>query len=110
MPSQSLLKSRDEVFKEIKDVGEDFAISSFHLFQAYMDLPPLSFHAYLEEQSDEEKEPEEIETVLKVVPPAYQQCLDVLSKVKADKLPPQRACDLISNWRVFYLQLVLSTH
>ncbi|MBW0539665.1 hypothetical protein O181_079380 [Austropuccinia psidii MF-1] len=27
MPSQSLLKSRDEVFKEIKDVGEDVAIS-----------------------------------------------------------------------------------
>ncbi|MBW0497413.1 hypothetical protein O181_037128 [Austropuccinia psidii MF-1] len=27
MPSQSLLKSGDEVFKEIKDVGEDFAIS-----------------------------------------------------------------------------------
>ncbi|MBW0581130.1 hypothetical protein O181_120845, partial [Austropuccinia psidii MF-1] len=39
-----------------------------------MDLPPLSFHASLEEQWDEEEEPEEIETVLK-------------------KLPPHRACD-----------------
>ncbi|MBW0547127.1 hypothetical protein O181_086842 [Austropuccinia psidii MF-1] len=27
VPSQSLLQSRDEVFKEIKDVGEDVAIS-----------------------------------------------------------------------------------
>ncbi|MBW0480495.1 hypothetical protein O181_020210 [Austropuccinia psidii MF-1] len=40
MPSQSLLQSRFEVFKEIKDVGEDFAISSLHLFQGDMDLPP----------------------------------------------------------------------
>ncbi|MBW0496872.1 hypothetical protein O181_036587 [Austropuccinia psidii MF-1] len=40
MPSQSLLKSRDEVFKEIKDVGEDVAIYSLHLFQGDMYLPP----------------------------------------------------------------------
>ncbi|MBW0532521.1 hypothetical protein O181_072236 [Austropuccinia psidii MF-1] len=40
IPSQSLLKSRDEVFKEIKDVGEDVAIYSLHLFQGDMDLPP----------------------------------------------------------------------
>ncbi|MBW0586596.1 hypothetical protein O181_126311, partial [Austropuccinia psidii MF-1] len=65
MPSQSLLKSNDVVFKEIKDVGEDVAISSINLFQEDMDLPPLSFHASLEEQWDEEEEPEEIETVLK---------------------------------------------
>ncbi|MBW0569456.1 hypothetical protein O181_109171 [Austropuccinia psidii MF-1] len=58
-----------------------------------MDLPPLSFHSSLEEQWDEEEEPEEIETVLKVVPPAYHQYLDVFSKVKAEKLPPHRACD-----------------
>ncbi|MBW0537993.1 hypothetical protein O181_077708 [Austropuccinia psidii MF-1] len=58
-----------------------------------MDLPPLSFYASLEEQWDEEEEPEEIETVLKVVPPAYHQYLDVFSKVKAEKLPPHRACD-----------------
>ncbi|MBW0465272.1 hypothetical protein O181_004987 [Austropuccinia psidii MF-1] len=38
--SQSLLKSREEVFKERKDVGEDVAISSLHLFQGDMDLPP----------------------------------------------------------------------
>ncbi|MBW0589775.1 hypothetical protein O181_129490, partial [Austropuccinia psidii MF-1] len=56
-----------------------------------MDLSPLSFHASLEEQWDEEKEPEEIETVLKVAPPAYHQYLDVLSKVKAEKLPSHRA-------------------
>ncbi|MBW0463709.1 hypothetical protein O181_003424 [Austropuccinia psidii MF-1] len=58
-----------------------------------MDLPPLTFHASLEEKWDEEEEPEEIETVLKVVPPAYHQYLDVFSKVKAEKLPPHRACD-----------------
>ncbi|MBW0461759.1 hypothetical protein O181_001474 [Austropuccinia psidii MF-1] len=40
MPSQSLLKERDEDFKEIKDVGEDVAISSLHLLQGDMDLPP----------------------------------------------------------------------
>ncbi|MBW0499091.1 hypothetical protein O181_038806 [Austropuccinia psidii MF-1] len=66
MPSQSLLKSGDEVFKEIKDVGEEW---------------------------DEEAEPEEIETVLKVVPPSYHQYLDVLSKLKAEKLSPHCACD-----------------
>ncbi|MBW0552734.1 hypothetical protein O181_092449 [Austropuccinia psidii MF-1] len=58
-----------------------------------MDLPPLLFHASLEEQWDEEEEPEEIETILKGVPPAYHQYLDVFSKVKADKLPPNHACD-----------------
>ncbi|MBW0545464.1 hypothetical protein O181_085179 [Austropuccinia psidii MF-1] len=93
MPSQSLLKSRDEVFIEIKYVGEDVAISSFHLLQGDMDLPPLSFHAPLEEQWDEEEEPEEIKTVLKVVPPAYHQYFEVFSKVKAEKLSPHCACD-----------------
>ncbi|MBW0510677.1 hypothetical protein O181_050392 [Austropuccinia psidii MF-1] len=93
MPSQSFLESRDEVFKEIKDVGEDVAISSLHLFQGNMDLHPLSFHASLEEQWDEDEVPEEIKTVLKIVPPAYNQYLDVFSKVKAEKRPPHRACD-----------------
>ncbi|MBW0566215.1 hypothetical protein O181_105930 [Austropuccinia psidii MF-1] len=58
-----------------------------------MDLPPLSFHASLEEQWAEEEEPEEIEAVLKVVPPAYHQYLDVFSKVKAEKLPAHCTCD-----------------
>ncbi|MBW0550082.1 hypothetical protein O181_089797 [Austropuccinia psidii MF-1] len=57
-----------------------------------MHLPPLSFHASLEEQWDEEEEAEEIETVLKVVPPAYHQYLDLFSQVKAEKLPPHCAC------------------
>ncbi|MBW0545906.1 hypothetical protein O181_085621, partial [Austropuccinia psidii MF-1] len=81
------------VFKEIKDVGEDVAISSLHLLQGDMDLPPLSFHASLEEQWDDEEEPEEIETVLKVVPSAYHQYLDVFSKVEAEKLPPHCDCN-----------------
>ncbi|MBW0470217.1 hypothetical protein O181_009932 [Austropuccinia psidii MF-1] len=93
MPSQPLLQSRDEILKEIKDVGEDVGISSLHLFQGDMDFPPLSFHALLEEQWDEEEEPEEIEKVLKVVPPAYHQYLDVFYKVKAEKRPPHQACD-----------------
>ncbi|MBW0558825.1 hypothetical protein O181_098540 [Austropuccinia psidii MF-1] len=77
----------------IKDVGEDVAVSSLHLFQEDMDLCPLSFHASLEEKWDEEEEPEEIETGLKVVPPAYHQYLDVFSNVKAEKHSTQRACD-----------------
>ncbi|MBW0526077.1 hypothetical protein O181_065792 [Austropuccinia psidii MF-1] len=58
-----------------------------------MDLPPSSYHDSLEELWDEEEEPEEIETVMKVVPSVYHQYLNVFSKVKAEKLPPHRACD-----------------
>ncbi|MBW0540148.1 hypothetical protein O181_079863 [Austropuccinia psidii MF-1] len=36
----SLLSSRDEVFKEIQDVGEDNSVSSLHVFFGNMDLPP----------------------------------------------------------------------
>ncbi|MBW0552701.1 hypothetical protein O181_092416 [Austropuccinia psidii MF-1] len=58
-----------------------------------MDLPPLSLHDFLKEKWDEEEEPEEIETVLKVVPPSYHQYLDVFSWVKEEKLPPHCICD-----------------
>ncbi|MBW0532435.1 hypothetical protein O181_072150 [Austropuccinia psidii MF-1] len=58
-----------------------------------MDLPPSSYHDSLEELWDEEEEPEEIETVIKVVPSVYHQYLEVFSKVKAEKLPPHCACD-----------------
>ncbi|MBW0557298.1 hypothetical protein O181_097013 [Austropuccinia psidii MF-1] len=58
-----------------------------------MGLPPSSYHDSLEEVWDEEEEPEEIETVMKVVPPVYHQYLDVFSKVKAEKLPPHCSCD-----------------
>ncbi|MBW0503772.1 hypothetical protein O181_043487 [Austropuccinia psidii MF-1] len=50
IPSQSLLQSRDEVFKKIKYVGEDVTISSLHLFQGDLELPSLSYHASLEEE------------------------------------------------------------
>ncbi|MBW0460729.1 hypothetical protein O181_000444 [Austropuccinia psidii MF-1] len=93
IPSESSLPSRDEVLKEIKDVGEYVALSSLHLFQGDMDLHTLSFNASLEEQWDEEEEPEKIEKVLKVVSPSYQQYLDVFSKVKEEKLSPYCACD-----------------
>ncbi|MBW0574518.1 hypothetical protein O181_114233 [Austropuccinia psidii MF-1] len=66
---QSLLSSRDEVFKEIQDVGKDNSESSLHLFFGNMDIPPSSYHDTLEELWDEEEEPEEIETMMKVVPP-----------------------------------------
>ncbi|MBW0471167.1 hypothetical protein O181_010882 [Austropuccinia psidii MF-1] len=89
----SLLSSRDEVFKEIQDVGEDNPLSSLHLFFGNMDLPPLSFNDSPEELWDEEEEPEELEIVMKVVPSAYNQYLDVFSKVKAEKLPPHCTCD-----------------
>ncbi|MBW0482478.1 hypothetical protein O181_022193 [Austropuccinia psidii MF-1] len=56
-------------------------------------LLQLRDEVFNEEKWDEEEEPEEIETVLEVVPPAYHQYLDVLSKVKAEKRPPHRACD-----------------
>ncbi|MBW0504278.1 hypothetical protein O181_043993 [Austropuccinia psidii MF-1] len=54
---QSLLSSRDEVFKEIQDVGEDNYISSLHLFLGNMNLPPSSYDDSLEELWDEEEEP-----------------------------------------------------
>ncbi|MBW0472834.1 hypothetical protein O181_012549 [Austropuccinia psidii MF-1] len=85
---QSLISSRDEVFKEIKDFGEDNSVSSLHLFLGNMNLPTSSYHDSLEELWDEEEDPEEIETMMKVVPFVYQQYVDVFSKVKAEKLPP----------------------
>ncbi|MBW0464912.1 hypothetical protein O181_004627 [Austropuccinia psidii MF-1] len=90
----SLLSSRDEVFKDIQHVGEYNSASSLHLFFGNMDLSPSSYHDSLKELWDEEEEPEEMETVMKVVTSAYHQYLAVFSKVKEAKLPPHRACDL----------------
>ncbi|MBW0528139.1 hypothetical protein O181_067854 [Austropuccinia psidii MF-1] len=58
-----------------------------------MNLPPSSYNDTLKELWDGEKEPEEMETAMKVVPSVYHQYLDVFSKVKAEKLPPHHACD-----------------
>ncbi|MBW0530643.1 hypothetical protein O181_070358 [Austropuccinia psidii MF-1] len=110
MPSQSLLPSRYAVFKEIKDVREDVAISSLHVFQGDMNLPPLSFHASLEEKLDEEEDPEEIEALLKVVPPAYHHSLVYSPSLKQINFLHTMPVIIILNWRVFYLQLVLSTN
>ncbi|MBW0494356.1 hypothetical protein O181_034071 [Austropuccinia psidii MF-1] len=85
--------SINQVFKEIQDVGEENSVSSLHLFFRNMDLPPSSYHDSLEELWDEEEEPEEVETMMKVVPSAYHQYLDEFSKVKEEKLPPHSACD-----------------
>ncbi|MBW0520948.1 hypothetical protein O181_060663 [Austropuccinia psidii MF-1] len=89
----SLLSYRHEVFKEIQDFGGDNSVSLLHLFFGNMDLPHLCYHDSLEELWDEEEEPEEVETMMKVLPSDYHQYLDVLSKVKAEKLPPHHACD-----------------
>ncbi|MBW0563739.1 hypothetical protein O181_103454 [Austropuccinia psidii MF-1] len=89
----ALVASRDEVFKEIQDFGEDNSVSSLHLSFGNMDLLPSSYHDSLEELWDEEEDPEEIETVMKVIPSSYHQYLDVFSKVKSEKLPPHHACD-----------------
>ncbi|MBW0566749.1 hypothetical protein O181_106464 [Austropuccinia psidii MF-1] len=78
--NQSLLSSRDKVFKDIQDVGEENSVSSLHLFFGNMDLPPSSYHDSLKELWDEEEEPEQIETVMKVVPSVYHQYLDNNSK------------------------------
>ncbi|MBW0532152.1 hypothetical protein O181_071867 [Austropuccinia psidii MF-1] len=69
----SLLSSRDEVFKEIQDVEEDNSVSSLHLFFGNMDLPPSSYHYSLEELWDEEEDPEEIETMMKLLLPFHQE-------------------------------------
>ncbi|MBW0552772.1 hypothetical protein O181_092487 [Austropuccinia psidii MF-1] len=45
-----------------------------------MDLPPSSYHDSLEELWDEEEDPEEVETVMKVVPSVYTRYLDLFSK------------------------------
>ncbi|MBW0541020.1 hypothetical protein O181_080735 [Austropuccinia psidii MF-1] len=58
-----------------------------------MDLPPSSYHDSLKELWYQEEEPEQIETMMKVVPSSYQKYLDVFSKVKAEKLPPHHTCD-----------------
>ncbi|MBW0538073.1 hypothetical protein O181_077788 [Austropuccinia psidii MF-1] len=77
----------------MQDVGEDNSASSLHLFFGNMDLPPSCYHYSLEELWVEEEAPEEIETIMKVVPSVYHQYLDLFSKVKAEKLTPFRACD-----------------
>ncbi|MBW0544380.1 hypothetical protein O181_084095 [Austropuccinia psidii MF-1] len=58
-----------------------------------MYLPASSYHDSLEKLWDEEEDPEEIDNMMKVVPSAYHQCLDVPYKVKAEKNPPHHACD-----------------
>ncbi|MBW0519445.1 hypothetical protein O181_059160 [Austropuccinia psidii MF-1] len=58
-----------------------------------MDLPPSFSHDSLEEFWDEEEKPEDVETVMKVVPSVYHQYLDLFSKVKAEKRSPHRTCN-----------------
>ncbi|MBW0506122.1 hypothetical protein O181_045837 [Austropuccinia psidii MF-1] len=56
-------------------------------------ISSLGIWTSLEELWDEEEEPEEVETMMKVVPSVYNHYLDVFSKVKSEKIPPHSACD-----------------
>ncbi|MBW0519608.1 hypothetical protein O181_059323 [Austropuccinia psidii MF-1] len=96
---QSLLSSRNEVFQEIQDFGEDNSVSSIHLFFGNMDLAPSSYHYCLKELWDEEEEPEEIETMMKVISSSYHQYFDVFSKLKPEKHPPTPPVIIILSWR-----------
>ncbi|MBW0531927.1 hypothetical protein O181_071642 [Austropuccinia psidii MF-1] len=58
-----------------------------------MDLPPSSYNNSLEEFWDEVEEPEEVKTMMNVVPSAYYQYFDVFSKVREEKCPCHHACD-----------------
>ncbi|MBW0485552.1 hypothetical protein O181_025267 [Austropuccinia psidii MF-1] len=101
----SLLSSTNGFFKEIQDVGEDNSVSSLHLFFGNMDLPPSSYNDSLEELLDEEEEPEEVQTMIKVFPSLYHQYLDVFYKSKEEKLLPHHACDHHIELGGLYLQL-----
>ncbi|MBW0479287.1 hypothetical protein O181_019002 [Austropuccinia psidii MF-1] len=80
-------------FKRFKILEEDNSAFLLHLLFGNMDLPPSSYNDSLVELWDEEEEPEEIEIVMKFVPSAYHQYLNVFSQVKAEKLPPHHTCD-----------------
>ncbi|MBW0483117.1 hypothetical protein O181_022832 [Austropuccinia psidii MF-1] len=101
----SLLSSRDEVFKEIKDFEEDNSVSSLHLLFGNINLLPSSYNDSLEELWDQEKEQEEIETMMKVFSSGYHRYLAVFSKVKEEKIPPHPPVIITLKWRGFYLQL-----
>ncbi|MBW0524762.1 hypothetical protein O181_064477 [Austropuccinia psidii MF-1] len=90
---RSSLSSEYEVFKNIQDVREDDFVSSLHCFLGNMDLPPSSYNCSLDELWDEEEEPEEIEKLMKLVNSVYHHYLNVVSKVKEEKLPPHCSSD-----------------
>ncbi|MBW0470244.1 hypothetical protein O181_009959 [Austropuccinia psidii MF-1] len=89
----SSISSRNEVFKEMKDVGQYNSISSLHLFHENLDLPPSAYHYSLEELWNADQELAKIEAVMKVVPSSNHHFLDLFSRVKADKHPPYHFCD-----------------
>ncbi|MBW0497242.1 hypothetical protein O181_036957 [Austropuccinia psidii MF-1] len=77
----SLLSCRDEVFKDIQDVGEYSSVSSLNFFFGNMDLDPSSYKDSLEELWDEEEEEEEIETMMRAATSVSHHYLHFLSKV-----------------------------
>ncbi|MBW0545143.1 hypothetical protein O181_084858 [Austropuccinia psidii MF-1] len=60
----SLLSPRDEVFKDMKDVGEDNSISPLQLFHGNVYLPHSSYHESLERFCNREEEQEKIEAMI----------------------------------------------
>ncbi|MBW0512358.1 hypothetical protein O181_052073 [Austropuccinia psidii MF-1] len=74
--SSSLNQKKKKNFQKGDKLHFSFLNKDFKL----IDLPPSSYHDSVEEFWDEKEEPEEIETVMKVVPSAYHQYLDVFLK------------------------------
>ncbi|MBW0478093.1 hypothetical protein O181_017808 [Austropuccinia psidii MF-1] len=67
----SLISSRDEVSKEIRNARKDRSMNSLHLFHGNVELLPLSYCDCTEEFWDEEEYPAEIKTVMKVFTSVY---------------------------------------
>ncbi|MBW0496707.1 hypothetical protein O181_036422 [Austropuccinia psidii MF-1] len=88
---KSLLFSKDDVFKEIKDVGEDNSTSSLHLFHVNGEVPPSSYHESPQKLLDEYEEQEEMKTAVNDIPSSYHHYLGVFSKVKAKVFLPHHA-------------------
>ncbi|MBW0468852.1 hypothetical protein O181_008567 [Austropuccinia psidii MF-1] len=89
-------KKKSFHFKKRDNLHSSFLNKDFKLMGSEKERIVKEVLAYdypLEELQDEEEDPEEIETFRKVLPSSYHHYLDLFSKVKADKLPPNCACD-----------------
>ncbi|MBW0472368.1 hypothetical protein O181_012083 [Austropuccinia psidii MF-1] len=82
----------------MKEVEEDNAVSSLHPSHGIVEIPPSSHHDSLEKLWDEEEEPKEIETMMKLVPFSYKHYLNVFSMVKEEKHSPH-------NYRYHHIKL-----
>lgn len=81
---------QDEDLDQVSNSPQQAFLRSLNLSPQSTDPTGIS---YSWEDFEDLEEEEEIETVSKVVPKAYHDYLDIFSKVKADLIPPHRACD-----------------